>query len=620
MTNPIASRPGAIKSQAAPAVAALQEVAARRMDDIARKLRRTEEAKAMATDKTSTTEARGISKTASDLSRGASLLQVVDQGLDAIAASLRRIQSLIDKAADPATKKEERTRLQVELDTVRQEVSRVAQQTQANGSRPLDGSLGVVSYQTSSTGSTVVVPALPNLVMTETSTTTTSLGTSAAGAAQTAASNFDYPPPTVPGVVANNVQITTSTTAVAQTVTVRGTVFDLGTFVPDAKTLAAAINAVQGENGVIEAHADPNVLVGVSTGYRSGRGAAGDGGGEGDDHDGSDWPSAWGRRRLEAGGDWPGRGPLGPRGPGGHHRHGHVHHGHGLHGNHRGGGGRGGVDPSGTFTINGTVVQVAADARATDAERCAAAISAINAVSNQTGVVATDNGRGVTLTAADGRNMTVLFDTNVRNVAASTFGVATTGVEGKASTIDIRYARPCGCATGTVEFSASTGLDPQFLTLTVTRPSVTAATVTSAATATSAPAAATMTAAPAGPAVTPSPTPGIAGIDLNDVASLGAARRLVDNTLEMVVAARCTLRDVGKQVWSAIEAGAEVRAEIGNGNPTLGRLRYDSAARAVEGVQRLRELMTHDWGMGFDAQARNSSGVDALRAMGDQRA
>jgi len=101
---------------------------------------------------------------------------------------------------------------------------------------------------------------------------------------------------------------------------------------------------------------------------------------------------------------------------------------------------------------------------------------------------------------------------------------------------------------------------------------------------------------------------------------LGAARRLVDNTLEMVVAARCTLRDVGKQVWSAIEAGAEVRAEIGNGNPTLGRLRYDSAARAVEGVQRLRELMTHDWGMGFDAQARNSSGVDALRAMGDQRA
>lgn len=199
MTNPIASSPGAIKSQAAPAGAALQEVAAQRVDDIARKLRRAEEVTAIATDKTSTTEARGISKTASDLSRGASLWQVADPGLDAIAASLRRIQSLIDKAADPATKKEEHTRLQVELDTVRQEVSRVV-----------------------------------------------------------------------------------------QTMTVRGTVFDLGTFVPDAKALAAAINAVQGENGVLEAHADPNVLVGVSTGYRSGRGAAGDGGGEGDDHGGSD--------------------------------------------------------------------------------------------------------------------------------------------------------------------------------------------------------------------------------------------------------------------------------------------------------------------------------------------
>jgi len=69
--------------------------------------------------------------------------------------------------------------------------------------------------------------------------------------------------------VANNVQITISTAAVAQTVNVRGTVFDLGTFVPNAKTLVAAMNAV------LEAHADRNVLVGVSTGYRSGCGAAG---------------------------------------------------------------------------------------------------------------------------------------------------------------------------------------------------------------------------------------------------------------------------------------------------------------------------------------------------------
>ncbi|MBM4233108.1 MAG: hypothetical protein FJ160_02865 [Gammaproteobacteria bacterium] len=103
---------------------------------------------------------------------------------------------------------------------------------------------------------------------------------------------------------------------------------------------------------------------------------------------------------------------------------------------------------------------MSADACATDALRRAAAISAINAVSNQTGVVATDNSRGVTQTAADGRHMNVLVEIKVRNVAASTFGVATTGVDGKAGIVDIRYTRPCSCASGTVEFRASMGLDP----------------------------------------------------------------------------------------------------------------------------------------------------------------
>jgi len=55
MTNPIALSPDAIQSLAVPGGAALQEVAAPRADDIARKLRRAQEAKAMSTDKTSAT-------------------------------------------------------------------------------------------------------------------------------------------------------------------------------------------------------------------------------------------------------------------------------------------------------------------------------------------------------------------------------------------------------------------------------------------------------------------------------------------------------------------------------------------------------------------------------------
>jgi len=536
MTNPITSSLAAVKSQAMPAGPALYEVVARRADDISRKLRRAEEIKAMATDKTSTNEARGLSKTAIDLSRGASLLQIADQGLDAVASSLRRIQVLIDKAADPATSIEERARLHVELDTTRQDVARVVQQTQANGLRSLDDDLG----------STVTVNVWSKLVMAEMSATRTSLATSAAGAAQTAATTFDYPPPTVPGVVANNVQITTGA-AVAQTVTVRGTMFELGTFAPDAKALAAAINAIQGESGVLEAHADPNVLVGVSTEHRSGRE---------------------------------------------------------------------GTDPSATVAINGTVFTVFANARATAEERRAAAIGATNAVSSRTGVVATDNGRGVTLTADDGRNITVLFDDGAGAVAASAFGMPVTGVEGKASTIDFRYTRRGGFASGTVEFSGTTGVDARYRTLTVAAPTVAGATATTTSIAKPSATATAVTSPNATPVGTAlqrtSEGPGIDGIDLNDVASLDVARQLVDSTLELVVGARSRLEEIGERVMSALEGEVEVSV----GNASLRKLRYDSAARAVEGAQRLRDLMTRDWGMGFAAQA-NSSGSDALRAMSD---
>jgi flagellin len=67
----------------------------------------------------------------------------------------------------------------------------------------------------------------------------------------------------------------------------------------------------------------------------------------------------------------------------------------------------------GTLTLNGVSVVVGAGlSRAQTA-------SAINAVSGQTGVSATDNGQGLTFVAADGRNITLLT-----SVATQDFGVA----------------------------------------------------------------------------------------------------------------------------------------------------------------------------------------------------
>jgi flagellin len=53
-----------------------------------------------------------------------------------------------------------------------------------------------------------------------------------------------------------------------------------------------------------------------------------------------------------------------------------------------------------------------------DADR-AAAVNAINAISGQTGVVAEDNGKSITLTAADGRNISVAIDNNLAGNALS---------------------------------------------------------------------------------------------------------------------------------------------------------------------------------------------------------
>ncbi|MDO8908109.1 MAG: flagellin [Pseudohongiella sp.] len=80
---------------------------------------------------------------------------------------------------------------------------------------------------------------------------------------------------------------------------------------------------------------------------------------------------------------------------------------------------------SGTLSLNGIEVTLTVQSNA-DANR-ASAVSQINAVSGQTGVIAEDNGSGLTLTAADGRNIVMAFDTN-GGAAAANFGLGGTNV------------------------------------------------------------------------------------------------------------------------------------------------------------------------------------------------
>ena len=90
------------------------------------------------------------------------------------------------------------------------------------------------------------------------------------------------------------------------------------------------------------------------------------------------------------------------------------------------------ADTGGTVTINGfTTAAVAASATDLDGNRTAM-IAAINAISGQTGVVASDNGTTLTLTAKDGRNISVEVDGGSSSDAA--FG-ASMGLDTTASGI-----------------------------------------------------------------------------------------------------------------------------------------------------------------------------------------
>lgn len=87
-----------------------------------------------------------------------------------------------------------------------------------------------------------------------------------------------------------------------------------------------------------------------------------------------------------------------------------------------------GTGTAGTITINGTAISVTLAAANDYATNRAAMVTAINLNTGTTGVTAVDNGssaRGVSLTATDGRNITVAFDGT--NLTSTNTGVAEAG-------------------------------------------------------------------------------------------------------------------------------------------------------------------------------------------------
>ncbi len=111
-----------------------------------------------------------------------------------------------------------------------------------------------------------------------------------------------------------------------------------------------------------------------------------------------------------------------------------------------------------TYTVNGVAISISgADGAGALSSNRANAVAAINAQSAATGVVATDTGSGVSLSAADGRNIALTYAAgSFTGSAAADFGLSATALTG--GTLNLSYSAPSG-VSGSVAFAQTGGLN-----------------------------------------------------------------------------------------------------------------------------------------------------------------
>ncbi len=118
-----------------------------------------------------------------------------------------------------------------------------------------------------------------------------------------------------------------------------------------------------------------------------------------------------------------------------------------------------------SITVNGVAISVAGTTTSGSQNRTNA-VAALNAQSAVTGVVATDTGTGVSLAAADGRNITVAYAVGgFTGSSVADFGLAAAGTTG--GTINVSYQAPAGI-TGNLTWTGAFDPGPNAIAATGT--------------------------------------------------------------------------------------------------------------------------------------------------------
>jgi flagellin len=208
-----------------------------------------------------------------------------------------------------------------------------------------------------------------------------------------------------------------------------------------------------------------------------------------------------------------------------------------------------------TITVNGLAIAVN-NALANPTTNRANTVAAINAQSAVTGVVATDTGSGVSLTASDGRNITVAFAAgSATGATIADFGLAPAATTG--GTINLTYQAPNG-VTGNVVFAGAF-----------------AATDAITATGTA-----------------------ISAVDISTLAGANSALSAIDAALTQINSSRAALGAIQNRFSSTI-SNLQTAAE----NLTASRSRIQDADFAVETAKLARDQILQQAGTAMIAQA-----------------
>jgi flagellin len=212
-----------------------------------------------------------------------------------------------------------------------------------------------------------------------------------------------------------------------------------------------------------------------------------------------------------------------------------------------------------TFTVNGIAISIAGatGAGALSSNR-ANAVAAINAQSAATGVVASDTGSGISLTAADGRNVSLAYAAgSFTGSAAADFGLPAAAITG--GSLNLSYSAPIG-TSGSVVFAQAGGLN-----------STTAIGGTGTA---------------------------VSAIDVSTVAGSNAALTALDAALQTIDTTRAQIGAVQNRFSQTI-----TNVQTGSQNMTASRSRIQDADFAAETANLSRAQVLQQAGTAMVAQA-----------------